>query len=167
MAYGDKRRGGGRGKGNFQDRGFLSKNDYKEKDTHPSHKGKITLSPQLLQHLNDQYENGEELSLELSGWRKDDNPSMISLQVAKPYVKGEDGGGRRESRNRRWNEDEEDERPKRRVRARDEDEDEGDERPHRKRRGELTEDMDDDIPFKGRRRAGRYKQSDYGDEGDL
>ena len=84
--------------GRFEDRGFFSQNKKRSNERAPSHTGKITLSETTLQALIELQESGQEASLELAGWRKEDNPGMVSLKVSLPRQRDEDGGGRPQGR---------------------------------------------------------------------
>lgn len=159
-------RNSNRKKGDFSDRGFLGPNENRGgSDTAPTHRGLVTLSVATLKALNERYQNGDALEIDLAGWRKDDNPRMVSLQIKLSFTEEEreeynaskgrrPGGGRKVAR----------------ARPRDEEEDEDDDRPRRKVRArDPDDDMDDEIPFNQRdkKKAQRYRDSDMGDENDL
>lgn len=58
---------------NYENKGILFKNDYKQKDNQPDYKGKI---------------NVEGKELELAAWvRKGEKGSFMSLSVSEPYKK--------------------------------------------------------------------------------
>lgn len=82
--------------GKFFDMGIITPNQNRNNPKAPSHKGVVDLSPQTLQALNEAYKNGEPLKLQLSCWRKNDNPNALSvkLEAAGAYQQGQGGGGR-------------------------------------------------------------------------
>lgn len=135
MAYSKK------GNGKFQDQGFLGPNS-SDNPKAPSHTGILTLSPQTLKELNRRYQDGEDIELELSAWRKDDDPRKFSVKT-KPKYKKEGGDSRRDDR------DEPRERSRGSVRRDDRDEHDREfDRDDRKERRSR----DDDFP--GDRRRG-------------
>lgn len=84
----------------FDDMGFFSPNKKRTSEKAPTHTGKINISEETLQGLIELAEAGEEVALQLSGWRKSDNPNMVKLKIALPF-KGEQGGGGRGNQQRR------------------------------------------------------------------
>ncbi len=78
----------------FDDQGFFSPNKKRTSDKAPSHTGKVNLSDATLDGLIAARDAGEEVAIQLAGWRKQDNPNMVKLKVSLPF-KGNDGNSDR------------------------------------------------------------------------
>ena len=135
------------GQKKFQDSGFFGKNKFKKTDKHPAFTGKVDLSPQTLKELNRRYQDGEDIAIDLSGWRNDNDRQLINLKVQPAYQKE---GGNQQSEDRSRGSYRRDDEPERETRGRSRDDD----FPGDRRR-------DQDEPRRNSRR------DEYGDEGDL
>lgn len=61
-------------------KGFLMKNDRKEQETHPDATGKLEISAEQLEVLNQMLADGVEPTLQLGAWRSE------AQQTGKPYT---------------------------------------------------------------------------------
>lgn len=150
--------------GKYDDTGIFSPNKFKKKDVHPSHKGVINLSHATLKALLASYQDTGEAKLEVAGWRKKDNPDMISLKIQLPRDSGDndrdrgrddrgDGRDRDNDRSRGSYRRDDDDFPGDRVRAREE--------GRRDRHDVDDRDRDRDGP------RSRGRSDDYDRDGDL
>lgn len=75
-----------------EDSGALFNNRKKTSQNAPDMNGNITLSPKLVQYLNEKMARGEPLSLDVSGWRKRSGQGMefLSLAVKEKWVPQQD-----------------------------------------------------------------------------
>lgn len=71
-----------------EDSGALFNNRKKTSQNAPDMNGNITLSPKLVQYLNEKMARGEPLSLDISGWRKRSGQGMefLSLSIKEKWV---------------------------------------------------------------------------------
>lgn len=109
------------------DRGYFAKNDDREHDRAPSHKGKLTISQKTLKGLLSLYQDEGEAVLYIAGWPSK-KAGMLSLVCELPREYRD--GGKTSA-------------PKR---GRDRDE-ESPQRGRRSSRRDEEDDFDDDVPF--------------------
>ena len=71
-----------------EDSGALFNNRKKNSQNAPDMNGNITLSPKLVQYLNEKMARGEPRSLDISGWRKRSGQGMefLSLSIKEKWV---------------------------------------------------------------------------------
>lgn len=130
--------------GKYDDKGFLGPNKYRKSDKAPHLTGVLNFSKKTVQRLQDLLDDDEEVKLQISAWRSDDDPKRFSLKIEEPYEGKKSGGGDR----RRRDDDDEDERPWRSAsKSRKNYDDDEDERPSRSRSRRRDDDDEDKAPW--------------------
>jgi len=84
------------GRQSFPNSGALFPNNNKRSDNSPDMTGNVVISEDVLDYILREAERGNEVKLDLSGWRRmsRDNNSFTSIKIAIPYaVRMEQGGG--------------------------------------------------------------------------
>jgi hypothetical protein len=124
--------------GKYDDKGFLGPNRNRRNERAPHLTGVLNFSEKTLDRLIELMEGKEDIKVQLSAWRSDDDPKKFSLKIDEPY---EGGSSAKKKPTRRRDDDEDDDRPRARAKKR-YDDDEEEERPRRttKRRDDDEED---------------------------
>lgn len=129
--------------GKYDDKGFLGPNKYRKSDKAPHLTGVLNFSKKTVQRLQDLLDDDEEVKLQISAWRSDDDPKRFSLKIEEPYEGKKSGGG-----DRRRRDDDDDERPRRPAsKSRKNYDDDEDERPSRSRSRRRDDDDEDEAPW--------------------
>lgn len=97
MAYDSKRRGGSRDEEyDNNDRGYFAKNAERTSDNAPSHKGKVTLSPETIAAVVAMDQDGVDCVLYLAGWPAK-KPGMLTVKIEPPQEYREGGAPKKQA----------------------------------------------------------------------
>lgn len=80
--------------GKWDDTGIMSKNTQRSSEKAPHMKGKINISEETLERLNDMMSRKEDIVLYFAGWRNENDANMLNLKVDIPR-ENKGGGGQR------------------------------------------------------------------------
>lgn len=139
--------------GKFDDKGMLAPNRNRKSDRAPHLTGVLNFSKKTLDRLLQLADDDEDVKVQLSAWRSDDDPKRFSLKIDEPYDKSKGSGSSRGGSSGRRRDDDEnrggsrddDDRGSRRPPARSKKyDDEEEERPAPRRR---SRDDDDEAPW--------------------